>query len=1061
MPQVDIGIYTKVPNLQRTILDIHRKFEQAGRDAGQTFTRTLERNLRPIDPGALVRSGGFVAEGARAGREFSTGFNRAVDLKSPTVHVRESVRRDSRSMVRDLSDVGSAAATTGSSLTQMATGAGRTAAGFFGSLTGSASGAGGAFKGASAGMAVFTTGLKALMAVQAVVMINDLAKSLVTATQAAWALPAGLVAAGAGFAAFKIGTQGFAEAVESIRDPEAFAKALQSISPNAQQAALSLQALLPQWDALKNSVQDALFANVGQQINQLASQYLPTLQSTLTGVAGSLNQMFQGVTNTLLSNPELIANVATNIQQAFSNAAQAAGPLTEAIAKIVSAGSDFLPGLAQGFAQAASDFASKVSEWAENGDLQRWMEEGLAAARELVSTIGGIGKVVYDNFGSAKPEEFKKTLENVTTIVDGVSKAINGVGSAWDFVGKAARIGVNAAIDALNALLNPLGTVARILNKLPGVNIDVSGLTGPFSHVGEPIAGTPVAAPAPAPGDPFASPGPGSRAGTTSIGPAVAPFPASGYAVPGAPPERGGRGGAGGPDVTTPYPTTDPMSLLRGYPVDASLYSAAQGLIRAQYDVQQQQAELNAVLKSNTATEAQIQKERNDVIKATQDAQEAELRLNEAKANSTKKFQSSTEAATKAIDDITSGISFEGGIPGMIKGLIQSVATLAAAPLLGQLSAVSKARPGEGSGLLGIAAANGVFGAKYAPDALAASNYGAPQSGYPGDAALLANVRPGRYSQAPERDLLKGLSDCSSSIGDLVNILDGNSTGGQKLTTGNAAQWLPSHGFLPGAGGPGDFRVGFNSGHMQATLPGGTPWNWGSDAAAARGGIGGTGADDPSLTSRYYRPASMPGGPLANGMPQAFPGGLPGSPLAGAFPGSQPYAPTTQPQQQPGWQPSGGGGGGGILGAAMGAAGMGLDMLAPGSGAAAQIAMQAIQRTIQYGASVGGSLAQGALDFFSVSDPDGGSGTDLTQSWLGRVASGLVQASPALPATAGKQDKQPQQVDPNTTQHGQGNGQQPGPPTLHIENFNQSPDRQGVAQTANDLTYAAYTSGMR
>jgi hypothetical protein len=40
---------------------------------------------------------------------------------------------------------------------------------------------------------------------------------------------------------------------------------------------------------------------------------------------------------------------------------------------------------------------------------------------------------------------------------------------------------------------------------------------------------------------------------------------------------------------------------------------------------------------------------------------------------------------------------------------------------------------------------------------------------------------------------------------------------------------------------------------MQATLPDGTNFNWGSDAAAAAGGIGGTGAMDPALTQRYYR----------------------------------------------------------------------------------------------------------------------------------------------------------------------------------------------------------------
>ena len=122
-------------------------------------------------------------------------------------------------------------------------------------------------------------------------------------------------------------------------------------------------------------------------------------------------------------------------------------------------------------------------------------------------------------------------------------------------------------------------------------------------------------------------------------------------------------------------------------------------------------------------------------------------------------------------------------------------------------------------------------------------------------------------------DLTKGLGDCSSSVEDLVNIMDGRPTGGRSMATGNAAEWLTSRGFMPGMGGPGDFRVGFRNGgpaggHMQATLPGGTPFNWGSDSSAANRGIGGTGAFDPSFTDHYYRPAgggvgAAPGGGYA------------------------------------------------------------------------------------------------------------------------------------------------------------------------------------------------------
>jgi hypothetical protein len=57
---------------------------------------------------------------------------------------------------------------------------------------------------------------------------------------------------------------------------------------------------------------------------------------------------------------------------------------------------------------------------------------------------------------------------------------------------------------------------------------------------------------------------------------------------------------------------------------------------------------------------------------------------------------------------------------------------------------------------------------------------------------------------------------------------------------------------------PGAFNVGYSASHMEATLPGGTNVNFGSDASVASGGTSGAvGAwGDPSFTSHYYRAVS-------------------------------------------------------------------------------------------------------------------------------------------------------------------------------------------------------------
>ncbi len=176
---------------------------------------------------------------------------------------------------------------------------------------------------------------------------------------------------------------------------------------------------------------------------------------------------------------------------------------------------------------------------------------------------------------------------------------------------------------------------------------------------------------------------------------------------------------------------------------------------------------------------------------------------------------------------------------------------------------------------MGVLGAQGAFGPQYtyAAQQAAASSGGVPQpyalgpaalqpgGAYPGDAALLANVPAGRYSQTQAADLTKGITDCSSAVEDLVNILDGRPTAGRNMSTGNEAEWLTQHGFLPtNQPMPGTFQVGFNSGHTQATLPGGTPFNWGSDSSAANAGVGGSGAWDPAFTQHFYRPVGQTGG---------------------------------------------------------------------------------------------------------------------------------------------------------------------------------------------------------
>jgi hypothetical protein len=305
------------------------------------------------------------------------------------------------------------------------------------------------------------------------------------------------------------------------------------------------------------------------------------------------------------------------------------------------------------------------------------------------------------------------------------------------------------------------------------------------------------------------------------------------------------------------------------------------------------------------------------------------------------------------------------------------------------------------------------------------------------------------------------VADCSGAVSDLVEVITtGQTTPGRLFSTSNEGAELAKRGFQPGYQ-PGALNVGFKNGgpgggHTAATLPNGVNFeSGGSHGGIAYGGPA-AGANDPQFTDHWYLPVGAGGVPGAGAAQQWSPGipAVGGGTAGGSTPG---YQPTQQPQAAPSWQSGAkSAGGGGLVGGALtAAAGM-----FPGGGAAASMMLQMITRTIQYGGEIAGSLAKGGLDALSVSDPDGGPGASLGDSWLGRLAGSIASAQPALPSSAGKQDKQQQSaVDPNTTQHGQGKCAAPGP-GVHIENFVQSPDRQGASKTANDLAYATAAAGM-
>lgn len=446
--------------------------------------------------------------------------------------------------------------------------------------------------------------------------------SLAALTQALWMVPAAGGAAVSAFGSLKIATLGFSDAVENMGDAEKFYEALQNLSPNAQQAALSIQALTEPLKQLKNTTQDALFADFAPMINQLAQQYLPMIEQLTSGIANAFNSGMKSVFNQLMTpdTQAVLQSMVDNLVEGFERLAPAAGPFVDAITRIMETGSRFLPEMGEAIANAAEDFAAFIREAQESGDLERWFREGIDTANKFWQIIKDVGKAFADlsPAGQKVLPEIQRAINGLTktvpTLVENLNKIVAPIARFVDAVGSAIQAfdrlmdKIKRGVDWLGRigglggrLFNfgaPLGTtgddIANIgkpnnrlninspsaaLRNIFGQNPDTANRAvygqaiGSSAYFGDSGKGVTPPAPAPNPKLDDILLG-GSQAGGSSLfglgadgiadrntpGSPIPPVPAGGYPMPPAPVDDSGSGGGKAPKEKEPPFTADPST---------------------------------------------------------------------------------------------------------------------------------------------------------------------------------------------------------------------------------------------------------------------------------------------------------------------------------------------------------------------------------------------------------------------------------------------------------------------------------------------------------------------
>lgn len=256
------------------------------------------------------------------------------------------------------------------------------------------------------------------------VAFTQVANAAVAASQGIALVPAALSAGAATMGTMHMATLGFSDTLSALTsgDLEKFAEQIQSLSPNAQQAVLTIQNLLPQLKGIQQATQDAFFADSGQMISSLVSAYGPAVQALTTSIAGSMNEAMKTVFNTITSSGgrDQIGAIFANISTAMQQLAPIMQPVVDAFLDLTEVGSTFLPGMMRDIAGMTQNFATFIEKARASGDLANFMNIGWESIKAVGAAILDIGDMIYDVFGlksEADIENFKNTMSELTDLL--------------------------------------------------------------------------------------------------------------------------------------------------------------------------------------------------------------------------------------------------------------------------------------------------------------------------------------------------------------------------------------------------------------------------------------------------------------------------------------------------------------------------------------------------------------------------------------------------------------------------------------------------------------------
>ncbi|OZE76204.1 hypothetical protein CH305_20725 [Rhodococcus sp. 15-649-2-2] len=256
--------------------------------------------------------------------------------------------------------------------------------------------------------------------------------------------------------------------VDAVNELE---EALANLSPSARLFVETVRGLSDEWKELRLQVQESLFSGLSGEVQSLADMYLPSLKEQLSGIATEINGGLKYALDSLMSD-----GARENIDKIMEMTRISIGPLIKGftdlaagIGNIATVGSEFLPGIADSFANSMARFKEWSGSEEGQNEIRNYIAESIRTFDKVWEFVKEFSRVMKGLFQTSD-EAGETMLESLTSTMREFADWMNTaegqarMGTFWEDVRK-----------TITDIFNMIGAAIKLADKIAsilGINDD-------------------------------------------------------------------------------------------------------------------------------------------------------------------------------------------------------------------------------------------------------------------------------------------------------------------------------------------------------------------------------------------------------------------------------------------------------------------------------------------------------------------------------------------------------------------------------------------------------------